>query len=164
MLDTNQTNAIKSWSEQRDTLLLEISHLKTTKENLTKSNVELANSNSEIQNSISYKRGKLDTLDLEEKNRNKIVSKELYNLIVNKSKVEINKANLTKDVEELSAKKKSLQDDINSLIPVYDRVTWQVEALNDTISHVVRVNTENIKDVNILISDMKSALQNNLEK
>ena len=58
-LTPEQTKQLASWVGQRDLILVDIGNKKTEQENLTKTNSELAVSNTEIQNKIQQSDGRL---------------------------------------------------------------------------------------------------------
>ena len=147
-MNPEQEKQILSWTEQRDTLLSEISVLQNTKNTITNSIRELNQSHSEVIGQIQYKKGQLDSLTEEEKKQIKLTLIELVELkkqttiqqrIVDEKK---------REVESLNIQKKDIESSLSILIPVYNTVTNQVTALNETIENVVRINNENIQEVN----------------
>jgi len=58
-----QQKQLDSWAIQRDTILKEISDANTEKDNLTKGNIILAESNTEISNKVQQSVGRLEELD-----------------------------------------------------------------------------------------------------
>ena len=147
-MNPEQEKQILSWTEQRDNLLSEISVLQNTKNTITNSIRELNQSHSEVIGQIQYKKGQLDSLTEEEKKQIKLTLIELVELkkqttiqqrIVDEKK---------REVESLNIQKKDIESSLSILIPVYNTVTNQVTALNETIENVVRINNENIQEVN----------------
>ena len=161
-MNPEQEKQILSWTEQRDNLLSEISVLQNTKNTITNSIRELNQSHSEVIGQIQYKKGQLDSLTEEEKKQIKLTLIELVELkkqttiqqrIVDEKK---------REVESLNIQKKDIESSLSILIPVYNTVTNQVTALNETIENVVRINNENIQEVNVIITDLKNALGDNI--
>lgn len=157
----DQNRSIRSWTELRDELLQDNATLQTTKDGLLSDTESLGQLKAELQKDVHKMQGALEVYEDVEKERSFLVSQDLAVISQKKAEAELVLASLLKDIEVLSETKNSLNTDISNLLPVHERVTFQIAALAETVQTVVQVNQDNIKDVNIMISNLREVLQAN---
>jgi len=163
-ISPEQTQQLKSWAEQRDEILNEISASRTTNELLKKNNASLAESISEIEQRIISSTAKMTEVDAQEKGYAEIVSKEISDLLPIKSQLQSQISGLEKEVELLATKKDILIESINTLTLAHDKVFNRASVLDKVVEHVTRVNAKNIDDINILISNLNVSIQEMIDK
>lgn len=158
MLTADQQKSLKTWAEERDEILAALSPLRAEKDSLMASNQTLGQNNKALLDTIQKNTAKIELMENSEEERSLLISQELAGKILEKTNMESTLSILQKETEAVQAKKDEIEKSISVLLPILDRVTWQVSALNDTVAHVVGVNKENTNEVNILISNLKKAL------
>lgn len=158
MFEQEQQNTIKTFVEERDSLLSELSLLRVEKESLSKDVNSLSESKSEIIESIQYHRGQLSIMEDFEEERSVLISRELSELIKTKTENQLIIASQTREVSDLETKRKDLELSIVNLMPVLERVTWQINQLTITVDKVVTSNTESATEVNQLLSELRQVL------
>lgn len=146
---------LKTWAEQRDTILLEISKLNIEKERITKDNKNLASSNTDIQNQVSQVEGRLIELNKNDGEFKKLISKEVSALIVQKSNLEIEIFNQNKELSKLKETKEEINRDILLAITVNDDVFQRTGILKEIVEHVTKISSENIVEINNLTFSLK---------
>lgn len=151
---------LRSFAEERDKLIAELVPLRNEKESLLKDLSESSQSMSEIDKLIDFKKGQFSILEDAEEERSLLISQDLAFKIVEKIQMENTLTSLKKEVDELDLKKKDIELSLSNLVPVYERVTWQINQLTETVHKVVTVNSDNIKELNILISELNKVLIN----
>lgn len=154
-----QINQIKSWSEERDVLLEELKNIRLEKDKLLKDCSDLAESKSTIKKETILLEKKIESLNEVEKEKCKSVSTQLFVLMNEKNILEKEIAPLKKELEILSKNKSELELSMSLLVPVYDRVTWQVNQLTDTIQLVTNATTKNVSEVNQLVVKLKELIK-----
>lgn len=154
----DQNEQLKTWANQRDVILGEISVLNIEKENLIKSIKELGNSKTEIQEKIIGSVSRMQELDKQEKEYESILSVEVNDLEKKKTFLESKVSQLEEDVSPLLEKKDNLISDINNLVKVHDQVYKRSEALDQVIDRVTRVNEKNISDINSLVISLRDSV------
>lgn len=157
-----QINQIKSWSEERDVLLEELKNIRLEKDKLLKDCSDLAESKSTIKKETILLEKKIESLNEVEKEKCKSVSTQLFVLMNEKNILEKEIAPLKKELEILNKNKSELELSMSLLVPVYDRVTWQVNQLTDTIQLVTNATTKNVSEVNQLVVKLKELIKTNI--
>ena len=158
-LTPEQKANLDTWAGQRDSLLKEISILRTENERLTSSNKSLADSNSDIQTQIHQAIGRMAELDKQEKDYENIVSSELTTALISKTRLESEITQLDKQVGILEFQKNSVTDQIKTLNEVYDRLFKQANVLDKIVDHVVRISKDNENQIDGMVSNLKESLQ-----
>lgn len=155
-LTPEQKTQLKTWASERDSILSEISILKTEKEVLTKKNKELAESNTEIQTSIVEANVRMEELDKKESLYAEIVSIEIPKLEVQKTTLETEITGFQKEVSYLDLKKEGLLRDIEFLIKTQKDVFEKTGVLEKVVEHVTKVSTTNIKELEDAVASVKT--------
>ena len=162
-LTPEQTNQLKTWASERDSLLEKISILKTEKDVLTKKNKELAESNTEIQTSIVKANVRMEELDKKESLYMEIVSIEIPKLEVEKTTLETEVMSLQKEVSYLDLKKEGLQRDLEFMIKNQKDVFERTGILEKIVEHVTDVSETNIKTLDNAISSLTEKVKEVIE-
>lgn len=158
-LSTEQQNQLKSWAEQRDSILLEISNLRTEKEKLSADNAKIAESTGAIEAKANQIKGRLVELDKQEKEYTDIMSVDIAKAIKDKAELQAEISELTRIVDLLQIKKDTVAKDISSLVLLHDKVFNRVSVLDKVIDHVVRTNESATNDTNALVVSLKKSIQ-----
>lgn len=136
----SQKKQIVAWATLRDEKLREISNLDIEIETKTKKSSELGKSNQEIEKQISLSTGRLVELEIKEKERESLVSKEVVAL-------ESRKATLVSEVSTLEINKIALEEEaknkvvlLETLKEIFDSLNTKVNLTSNTIAKVLESN------------------------
>jgi len=154
---------LKTWAEQRDAFLSEISHLKNEKEKLQITNKELASSSSDIEARMNEIRGRIDELKIKESELPKVISKEVAFLDSKKSILESEITNLGKLANVLIIQKVSLEVDIEKALSTFDVLKGEALLLDKVVDRVTQVSKGNSDKINLLDSDLAKSLEEIIE-
>lgn len=154
-----QKEQLKSWAGQRDSVLSEISNLRTIKEKLEKENRELSDSNSEIDIRVNQSVGRIEELSKKERELESLLSKDIASLSSEKNVLESEITNLKKIVEVLEPQKKSLETSISFLTETFNSLHERVGVLDKVVGHVTTVSDKNVSVISDLVSSVKASLQ-----
>jgi chromosome segregation ATPase len=155
----NEEANLKSWAEQRDAILLDIANKRIEQKNLTDVVNGLSSSISDIQKRIIESNVREEELYKKEREMAQKLSSEVAELQVKKTALENQIPGLEKEVELLSANGDNLEHRIATLMELHDRVFFRTTQLDTVVDHVVKINQKNDADVNIMLSNLKKAIQ-----
>lgn len=159
-LSPEKKKQLDSWASQRDAILVDISNKKTENEKLTIANRELANSNTDISNTIQQSIGRLTELDAREKDRTKFISIENADLIVQKSMLQTEIPSLKSEIVSLTDKKNHLIDDISNLTKVHETIFSRASEIERIISETVKINSSNSSYIKNMLVEAAIELKN----
>ena len=154
-----QRNQLLSWAEQRDTLLLELSQLRTEKADLTTKNRELSESNTDLETRANQVIGRIEELDKKEAEQEGIVSSDIAAIKIEKAALEGDAANLRREIITLQTSKNLLTESIASATDIYEKVFNRAKVLDEVVDHVTRVSGQNIRDIEMLLGSVKGSIQ-----
>lgn len=154
-----QNEQLKTWASERDAVLSEIAVLKDQREKLIKANQEVAQSYTEIITKIQQSIGRMEELDLKEKDWELIMSNEVADLRVEKTKLETILTDLKTQVAVYESKKETLVKDIELLLVLYDQHYGHAQNLDKVIDRVVRISQENMDKLNIFVKGLEPEVQ-----
>jgi chromosome segregation ATPase len=154
-----QNAQLSVWAGQRDAILSEIAVLRTEKESLTRSNKELAASNTDLETRINQILGRISELDKQEAEQVYIMSTDLASQKVEKAALEGDAANLRKEIITLQTSKNLLTETIASATDIYEKVFGRAKVLDEVVDHVTRVSGQNLRDVEMLLGTVKNSVQ-----
>ena len=161
---TNEQKAqLKTWAEQRDAFLFEISNLRVEKEKLQTINKELANSSSDITARMNETRGRIDELKIKESEIPKVISKEVASLESQKTTLESEIVNLGKMIEVLTPQKFDLEVDIEKALATFNSVKGETLLLDKVVDRVTQVSKDNAGKINLLVSDLAKSIEEIVE-
>ena len=155
----DQNNQLKTWTEERDEITAVLLPLRQEKESLLKDCADLRDANTVVTLAIERKKGNLEVMEEYEEERAKLISQELAGFIKQKTEQQLVLAGLENQIETKRKELDHIETSLNNLVPVYERVTWQINQLTETVHKVVTVNSENITEVNIMIADLRKVLK-----
>jgi len=158
-----QNQQLASWASERDTILSEIAIKRDENRALKVQNENLAQSNTEIQDSIKESRGRLAELVIREEETANTTTAENAALRVEKTALEGTITLLKTQVEMLETQKRVITHDITTFKDVYDRVVDRTAALDNIMNHVVAITDENIRKVDILMGNLAGSVQKVLD-
>jgi len=154
-----QKAQLKTWAEQRDELLLEISGLKTSEEKLRSINTELASSNSDIESRMLIIQGRIEELKIKESELPLVISKEIALLESKKTSLQTEIEVTIKLLDILKAQKAPLESDIEKALSIFEVIKGEsllLEKINDKVATVSQGNAEKI---NSLVSNLAVSLE-----
>jgi len=111
-LTQEQEKNLITWAEQRDSILLEVSILKTEKESLEKINNELTTSNTDIEVRMTEIKGRIKELKTKELEQKLFINKDVSSLQSQKNTLEGEINWLKQMIEVLVAQKTSYEGDV----------------------------------------------------
>ena len=149
-----QKSQLKTWAEQRDAFISEISVLRNKKEALALSNNDLANANTDIQDRMKVIEGRIIELKIKEAEIPASISKEIAILQVEKSTVEA-KIPILKDlINALTLQKTSLEADVVSAVATFRAIKDEVLLLDKVVDRVTVVSKGNTEKINLLFTNL----------
>jgi predicted nucleic acid-binding Zn-ribbon protein len=158
-----QREQLSSWARKRDTVLAEISVAQIAKEKLERENIALASSTKDIEKRINESQGRMDELNVREKEYEAIVSTELADLTAQKKTLQTEVAALEADIKLLVSKKDLLKETISSLTEAHEKVFARASGLDSTVGDTMRINSQHMRDIQNLLITMKSSVQEVLD-
>lgn len=158
-----QNKQLKSWADERDSILSEIVAKREVNNTLSTQNKNLAQSNTEIADKINLSLGRLAEIETKEKEMVSKVSSEISDITTQKGSLQSEVTGLKKEIEILISKKENIIQTINFATDVYNKVFERANLLDKVIGHVVSVSDENIAKVNNLTSNLAESVQKVLD-
>lgn len=137
-----QQQKIATWAEQRDGLIREIGILETEKAIGIKTNKELGLSNIDLEKQIAEKKGILSQLKETEDRFRDSVSKDVSDLIAQKSSLESEVDALNVEISFLNNKKSEIKENIALLIELHDKALDRVEAIDHVVERARTLSHE----------------------
>ena len=150
-----QKEQLKTWAEQRDVLLSEISILRDEKLILQKTNKEIANSSLDIADRIKISEGRIFEMNKKEVEYESVMNTELAQRIMDKAVLENQIPELQKQVDGLESQKKSLIESIEIMQSVNSGFAAKNIELEKQIGGVIYLNEKNANAVNTLMENLK---------
>lgn len=157
-LTPEQKEQMKVWAGQRDALNIEIYKLRQARESLVTANNTLADSSSDLEKKIVSLNTRLEELDKKEKDYYVIVSSELSEALVEKTRLEEEVTRLNKTIELLTPQKEHLEKDISMLTTVFNTMNDRASMLEKVVDHVVKVSHHNEDEISRIVANLKTTL------
>ena len=154
-----QKDQLKTWAEQRDAVLLEISNARTIEERLQITNRELAESSTNIVAQMNTVLGRIEELLKKEAELPALITREIATLQSKKSGLESQIPPLEKIVEILTSQKTSLQVDVASVLNTFEAINGQSLLLEKVVDKVTVISKTNTDKINSLVSDLAKSLE-----
>lgn len=158
-ITTEQKMQLATWAEQRDSILLEISNLRTEKEKLESINKELAESNSDIEIRMNEIVGRIDELLKKEIDLIPLRLKEVSDLESRKTCLESEITSLDNLIKRLQPQKDNLEVSIAFLTDTFKSINDRVGLLDKVIGHVTQISDKNIIVIENFVSSLKKEIQ-----
>jgi len=162
-LTTEQRDNLKTWAEQRDSLLSEISILRVSSETLQNTNKELAESNTDMEDRMNVIRGRIVELKIKEGELPEVILKEVAFLQSKKSTLEAEIPVLIKLIEILKSQKTSLETDVSSALSNFDVLKGETLLLDKVVDRVTQVSKGNTDKINLLVKNLAVSLEEIIE-
>lgn len=159
-----QTAQIKSWVDQRDSILKEIAIASDQLNQLTFLNKNLSDSNTEIADKIQQSIGRLNELKKKEDEMADVISIGFSNLRDNKNVLEVVNDSLKEENKILEEKKDNLIKDITFLQSVHDTVFEKVNGLRSFVDGIVKISSENANKVNTMFISASETFQKVIDR
>ena len=162
--NTPEQNAqLETWAGKRDSILLEISNLQIGKESLEKVNKDLAASSTDIETRMNVIRGRIEELQIKERELPELIRKDVASLQAQKSNLESEIRLLSSLVPILTDQKDSLKKDVDSELAVFEAVKGTALSLEKVVSHVTAVSIENEKRIADIVDKLGTSLEEIVE-
>lgn len=162
-LTPEQKKQLNAWSIKRDNILRAIGLLSTKLEDKEKKNVELSDSNTDLEKRIFISEGRILEIDKKEKERGELVSKDIAALDTRKSVLQVEVASLEKEVGGLMSKKNLLIEIIANAEKIHAGVFDQTSVLASIVEAVTRTSDKNISDFKTFFDELKKSMQEILD-
>ena len=158
-LTKEQKTNLKVWAVQRDELLKEVQNLKISEEKLQKRNIELANSNTDIEDRMNVIKGRIEELKVRESEIPTVISTEIALLETKKTTLESEITLLDKVIRVLVPQKSSLEADVTKALATLNVVKGETLLLDRVVDRVTKVSKNNTDKINLLVSDLDKSLK-----
>jgi len=156
---TEQKNQLKTWAEQRDEILLEISNLRTAEEKQRATNKELTASNTDIEFRYHEIKGRIEELKIKESELPVLILKEVAFLESKKTTLEAQIPILEKVIDVLTPQKVSLEVDIEKALATFEVIKGETLLLDKIVNEVTVVSKSNTDKINLLVSNLAVSLE-----
>lgn len=156
---TEQKNQLKTWAEQRDEILLEISNARATEEKLQATNKDLAAGNTDIEFRYHEIRGRIEELKIKEGELPALISKEVAFLESKKASLEAQIPVLEKVIKVLIPQKDALEADIEKALATFEVIKGETLLLDKIANEVTVVSKTNSDKINLLVSNLAKSLE-----
>lgn len=153
-----QLNQLKTWSEERDSILGEISTARTELETLHKQVKEASASHTDVNMQLATKSGLLLRLEIEDKERVLTLSQECLDLEKKKTRLETTNNGLAAQIKDRLSQKNDLLADIDRLEKKNDDLFKKNGMLDQVLARVVRVSDENVSFLQEFAENLKGSL------
>lgn len=157
MIDQNQQ--IKTWSEQRDSLLNEIRILNSEKESIMNETKSLGLALSDLHKSINESKGRIEELVALENRYKESLSIDISGLIIQKSKLESDIELQTIVLKETLEKERNTIKLIESFTSFYNDIIEKISTLNKVAFESSEINQKNVLEINTLIDSLKKGVE-----
>lgn len=154
-----KTVNLKSWVSQRDTILADISDKRIEYDKLNEINKNLAVSNTEIDQKITFKKGQHEELEKKQKEFAVLVPNEIAALYIEKSVLQEQISGYKREIELLKDTKNTLNESIGVLSVFYGKVFDRANGVESLISGIVQVSSDNATKINNILNDAAKELQ-----
>ena len=158
-LTKEQKTNLKVWAVQRDELLKEVQNLKISEEKLQKRNIELANSNTDIEDRMNVIKGRIKESKVRESEISTVISTEIALLETKKTTLESEITLLDKVIRVLVPQKSSLEADVTKALATLNVVKGETLLLDRVVDRVTKVSKNNTDKINLLVSDLDKSLK-----
>jgi uncharacterized coiled-coil DUF342 family protein len=158
-----QSNQIKAWAEERDSILKEISAKREELNALTLHNAALAASSSEISTRIVKSEGRLIEVEKKETEMSSKISSEIAELTAQKTALQSEVSGLVTSIPLLIAQKDLLVETIENYKDVSVKIFKKTTSLDKVVDHVTSVNKENIHQVDELVKSLEKSVKKVIE-
>jgi len=158
-LTAQQKESLKTWSDQRDALLREVSLLQNQKDTLQKESIVLGQSNNELQLSIAENKGRLiEIKEVEDRYRNSL-SNDIAKFIAEKSKIEEEIVTKKEQLKLVESKKDEVISSINVLLKTHDQFFDRLSSLETIAEDIQKVSKVNINELKSFANDLKKSFE-----
>jgi chromosome segregation ATPase len=156
---SEQKEQLKTWSGQRDAILIEISNLRTEQEHLRAANIDFAKSNTDTVNEMNKIKGRIEELKIKENELTLSISKEVALLESKKTTLESEITNLSKLIEVLRTQKISLESDVCNSLSTLNVVKDEALLLDKVVDRVTQVSKSNTEKIDSLVINLAKSLE-----
>jgi len=159
-----QKKQLNRWAVERDEILESISKLKSEETALKKININLSNSNTDIENRTNQAIGRLNEIEKQEESRKNLISIEVANLEKQKTALENQIPSLEVKVNDLTSQISLVTSILTNITDVHEKVFDKVNSMDKIIEHVTRVSSQNIHDIDEFMGLLKTSIQEIIDK
>jgi len=162
-MTSEQKENLKTWAEQRDSILSAVSVLISEREKLQRINNELTASNTDIETRMNEIRGRIEELKIKESELPLAISKEVAFLQSKKDTLSAEINSLSKIVEILTSQKTSLEADVSFALNAFDVVKGETFLLDKIVDRVATVSQDNTNKIDSLVANLATSLEEIIE-
>jgi chromosome segregation ATPase len=159
-----QLNAIRTWTEERDTLLRDIGTYSTELSALKESTREEASSLTDLENRIAEVRGRLAELDALEELRRTSVANDVAELEARKSRLEGECAMKESEIVALDARKAEKVSNIETLVLVHDKMSDQAKIVDEVVGQVIATSELAVSGMKTTMAEIEAVVLNVISK
>lgn len=159
-----QNKAIETWTEQRDSLLKEISVLETEKAELTKKCKEEAESFTQMQLEESQIVGRIDVLVKSEEYHKNSVTKEVADLEARKSRLESECEAKERESKVFDKRKDEKLASIDVLSMVHSKMADQAKVVEEVVGQVIKNSELHVSNIVKTMADVDTLVTQVIEK
>lgn len=154
-----QQQNLQSFAEQRDALISEISIKRSELETITKTTTELEAHNSFLNKEIAQKEKAIELMETFEEERSLLISQNLSGLITKYQTLTEVVPLLEKQVETLNNEIDIKTKQLSAFTETMDYQIKQVKGLDEVVRNTVRINTENLSELNHFIVSARNSVE-----
>lgn len=159
-----QKKQLDRWAIERDAVLGDISKLKSEESVLKKTNINLSNSNTDIENRINQGIGRLTEIEKQEDSRKNLVSVEIASLEKQKTALENQIPSFEVKLNDLISQIYIATSILTNITDASEKVYDKATSMDKIIEHVTRVSSQNIHDIDEFMGLLKKSIQEIIDK
>lgn len=159
-----QLNAIRTWTEERDSLRTEIGALTTDRDGIAQSNREGAEALTDLNNRIAEARGRLAELETSEDRRRNSVANDVAELEARKSRLEGECTAKEDALKVLDSRQEEKVSNIETLSAAHDRMSDQSAIVDQVVGQVIEKSTGHISHMTEKVREMDEAVSGVITK
>lgn len=149
-----QLNAIRTWTEERDSLRTEIGTLSTERDTIAASNREDSTSLTDLHNRIAEARGRIAELDaLEERHRTSVAT-DIAELEARKSRLEVECVAKEDALKVLGSRQTDAMTSIEVLVQAHDKMSDQATIVDQVVGQVIETSKNAISDMKVDMAEV----------
>lgn len=163
-LNPEQKNTIQTWTEQRDSLLKEISVLEEQKKDVTNQCKEQAESFTKMQLEEAQILGRIDVLKQAEEVHKASVTKEVSDLEARKSRLESECEAKEEASKVFDKRKEEKLASIEVLSMVHNKMADQAKIIEETVGQVIKNSEVHVANITKTMTEVDNLVTQVVEK
>lgn len=159
-----QLNAIRTWTEERDSLRTEIGTLSTERDTIAGSNREGAEALTDLNSRIAEARGRLAELDTQEERRRTSVATDISELEARKSCLDAECIAKEEASKVWDGRIQEKHDEFVHLSSVHDKMSDQASIVDQVVGQVIEKSTDHISHMTEKVRQMDEVVSGVITK